>query len=137
MINPSGLPLRLGAGAVILRDEWLAVVREADGSLTFPKGGIESGEDPLTALRREVNEEAGLTDFEVLAELGVWERENFARTRWVQNRFFLCRTNQTNGQPLEIGYSLEWHPFTQPPALFWADQLEVLEAAQAWLVVHG
>lgn len=115
-----------------MRGGWLAVVREPDGSLTLPKGGIELGENPLSALRREVHEEAGLTDFEVLAELGVWERENFARTRWVQNRFFLCRTKQTSGQPLEVGYSLEWHPFIQPPALFWADQGEVLAAARAW-----
>lgn len=136
MSNPAGLPLRPGVGAVILRGEWLAVVREADGTLTLPKGGIESDEDLQTALRREVHEETGLTEFTVLADLGIWERENLARTRWVQNRFFLCETEQTSGVPLEPGYALEWRPFNAPPALFWADQLEVLAQARLYKNSH-
>ncbi|GAA4007655.1 hypothetical protein GCM10022631_19530 [Deinococcus rubellus] len=141
MPNPRRLPLRPGVGAVILRRdeagrEWLAVVCEVDGSLTLPKGGIELGEDALTALRREVHEETGITELGVLAELGIWQRENQAGTRWVENRFFLCVTDQIAATPLEPGYALEWHPLAKPPALFWADQYAVLAQARLWRISH-
>jgi len=39
----------------------ILLLREKDGSWELPGGGLEQGEDPKTALSREINEETGLT----------------------------------------------------------------------------
>lgn len=53
---------RPSARGIILRGERLALVHALKHDYyKFPGGGIEPGEDPITALIREVKEESGLT----------------------------------------------------------------------------
>lgn len=40
----------------------------------FPRGGVEDGEDYITAAKREVLEEIGLEEFTTIEELGLYER---------------------------------------------------------------
>ncbi len=42
----------------------------------FPKGGVEAGESLLAAARREVKEEAGIADMELVCELGALTRRS-------------------------------------------------------------
>ena len=55
---------RVGAYAVVLRDRDILLTRLAphirQDCWSLPGGGIDHGEDPRDALRREVHEEAGL-----------------------------------------------------------------------------
>jgi 8-oxo-dGTP pyrophosphatase MutT (NUDIX family) len=53
------------AGTVLLLD------RPNRGEVRLPKGHIEADEDPQTAALREVAEESGYCDLQVLADLGV------------------------------------------------------------------
>ena len=113
----------------------VAVVVEADGERQLPKGGVEAGETHLDALHRELLEEAGLRAVAVVADLGVQERQNYARTRWQVTRYFLGVTEAEAVTPLEPGFSLEWHPLEAVPELFWPEQTRLVADVRRGLAV--
>jgi 8-oxo-dGTP pyrophosphatase MutT (NUDIX family) len=57
----------------------LLLVEQHGNSWSFPKGGVEQGETELEAARREIYEETGLRDIELLGELGSYERYSIAK----------------------------------------------------------
>jgi bis(5'-nucleosidyl)-tetraphosphatase len=64
------------AGGVVLGDHGtIALICRAGGAgWTFPKGHIEEGETDEDAARREIAEETGLTELELIGDLGSYER---------------------------------------------------------------
>ena len=67
------LPLRSGVGIVVLNQEdKIFVARRIDNPKNFwqmPQGGIDEGEDFLTAAYRELKEETSITKVELIKEL--------------------------------------------------------------------
>ena len=61
-------------GVVISRTGKVLVVSQKGISWSLPKGGIDPGEVPLIAARREIYEESGLQDLTLLKELGSYWR---------------------------------------------------------------
>jgi len=63
------------AGGVVLnRSGQVLVVSQHGTSWSLPKGRIEEGEDELTAAKREIYEESGVTTLTLVRELGSYQR---------------------------------------------------------------
>ena len=59
------------AGGVVVRDgKMLLLDRPARGEVRLPKGHVEPGESPREAALREVREESGYADVDIVADLG-------------------------------------------------------------------
>jgi ADP-ribose pyrophosphatase YjhB (NUDIX family) len=63
------------AGGVVTNEEGqVLVVSQRGASWSLPKGHIDAGENALIAARREIYEESGIRDLELIRELGSYER---------------------------------------------------------------
>ncbi|HEV8016212.1 MAG TPA: RNA pyrophosphohydrolase [Stellaceae bacterium] len=75
MIEASSKPYRRGVGIMLLApDRRIFVGRRIDtpGAWQMPQGGIDKGETPREAALRELHEEVGTDNAEILAETKDW-----------------------------------------------------------------
>lgn len=75
---------RPNVAAVIMGDEYplkcryfLALRSDIDGAWQFPQGGIDEGEKPREALLRELKEEIGTDEVEIIASYPDWLSYDF------------------------------------------------------------
>lgn len=110
------------AGGVVLNDKGkVLVVSQRGTSWSLPKGHIDPGEDKLTAARREIYEESGISHVELLKDLGTYERYRIGRnggedlTEFKRIHIFLFRTNQLELKPVD----------PHNPQALWVDKSQV------------
>lgn len=88
------------AGGVVIGPSGKILIIKQFGrflSYSFPKGRIEPGEDPLKAAIREVFEEGGVSQLELVKPLGRYERLNSYEPKETKTIFmFLFHTDQSN-----------------------------------------
>lgn len=116
----SSMAPRLTARAIVKNQDGLYAVMYADKFKlhSMPGGGVEDGEDVLTALRREVYEETGCVCDEI-QELGI-VAENRASLDYTQiNYYFVVTTTHTPGEnhlteaEQDSRTVVEWHTFDE------------------------
>ncbi|MBN2095363.1 MAG: NUDIX domain-containing protein [Candidatus Aenigmarchaeota archaeon] len=61
-------------GIVVGPGEKILVVNQNGNSWSLPKGHIDPGEDALTAARREIYEESGVSELGLVSDLGSYSR---------------------------------------------------------------
>jgi len=96
------------AGGVVLNAEGLVLVVSQNGtSWSLPKGHVEEGESPLEAARREIYEESGLRELELVRGLGSYSRYRLGRDGGEDTselktiHMFLFRTTETELAPVD------------------------------------
>jgi ADP-ribose pyrophosphatase YjhB (NUDIX family) len=129
---------RVAAGGVVLRREdqcvYLALAREGDlPPFVLPKGGVEPDEPIEAAARREILEEVGLSDLQLIGPLGVLERLSYDKQYWVQTHYFLYTTNQKDGIPTDTQRhaAVWWFPLDELPVMLWPEQRRLLDTHRA------
>ncbi len=102
--------IRYGAGGVVVNSTTgqVLVVNQNGNSWSLPKGGIDAHEEIISAARREIFEESGVTDLTFICPLGnyqryaiSWDKTNESNKNDKEHRgllkdltFFLFTTNQ-------------------------------------------
>lgn len=98
--------LRITAGGIVTNMNGdILLVQQKSGNWVFPKGGIdtESGEAPLVAAKREIQEETGIEDKDLERVEGfeaVYERPDTEKAQVVQRiQMFLFATKKMEVKP--------------------------------------
>jgi ADP-ribose pyrophosphatase YjhB (NUDIX family) len=132
-IRPENVLESISSGGIVVRLEAgqarIALVRESQFSVyILPKGRVEAGESNEAAARREIEEEAGLSDLSLIDYLGARQRLNFTRNRWITIHYYLFQTRQSKPSPTDPNHSYicEWFLPESLPDFFWPEQNELV-----------
>ena len=120
------LPYRIGVMAVFVKNNTqpsdVLVFRRMGSSSTwqFPQGGIQNKESPEQALRREIFEELGTTNFRILRQADSTVSYEFpSKANWKicqkyrgqQHHWFLCVFEEGQGPRLEAAADQDFDAF--------------------------
>jgi len=111
------------AGGVVTNDQGQVLVVSQHGtSWSLPKGHIDAGEDALAAARREIYEESGIRDLQLVSELGTYERYKIGvdgrddLSEFKAITMFLFRTSEQSLRPVD----------PENPEAQWVEKTEVV-----------
>lgn len=131
-------PTRSAGGIVLGESGAIALVKStSSGSWLFPKGHVEPGESDEDAARREIREEAGLVDLELIDDLGEFIRPRVElpnRTyeeKIIRMFLFAAPKNAALTPTMEITEA-RWVPFREIAATLGTPHPEWFTKDRAW-----
>ena len=99
---------RSAGGVVVGPDGRIVIVNQNNDSWSLPKGHLDPGESAELAAKREIYEEAGIAQLELIKELGTYIRPQIGKgghgdhpTRMKKITLFLFTTNQKALRPID------------------------------------
>lgn len=98
------------AGGIVLNEnnEIILVLNKLQ-YWAFPRGHIEENETPLNAAIREIQEETGITQLELIKDLGSYTRKRLNEPKMMKSQMYLFKTTQIKLAPLDKQISdLKW-----------------------------
>jgi 8-oxo-dGTP pyrophosphatase MutT (NUDIX family) len=127
------------AGGIVLGDGGtIALVMSRNSqSWLFPKGHVEAGEDDEAAARREIKEEAGLDDLELIDDLGEFTRPTVIASgtldeeKTVKMFLFAAPRGAALAPTMEIREA-RWVNYREVPALLGSPHTDWFAADRAW-----
>jgi ADP-ribose pyrophosphatase YjhB (NUDIX family) len=132
--RPVGVAEHTSCGGVIARKDGpgvlIALISEPGlSAYVLPKGHLELGENLEQAARREIAEEAGIFELEMVGKLGTTERLDFHKRAWKVTHYYLFTTLQSVCRPTDPKhqYSVGWFPPDALPPMFWPEQRDLIE----------
>lgn len=123
--------------AVFINQEAKVLVgkRSDNGAWQFPQGGVDPGESELSALYREMKEEIGCDQFQMVTKISELLRYDFPKDATFpltktylgqDQRWFLCQFNKDQAPSLEKASSPEFQD------LAWVSTDFVLQEVVSW-----
>lgn len=127
-------------GVVVHAGRMLLLDRPGRGEVRLPKGHIEPGEAPAITALREVAEESGYAELEIVADLGHDVVEfDYAGEHYVRDeRYFLMRLagddRQARSAKDAAQFSVKWVPLDEAPdqLTYAAEQAVARRAVEVW-----
>jgi ADP-ribose pyrophosphatase YjhB (NUDIX family) len=96
----------VSSGGVVLNEKGdVLVVSQHGNSWSLPKGKLDPGEDKLSAAKREIYEESGVSELEMIKELGTYKRYKIGlnggedKEEYKTITLFLFKTSQIELDP--------------------------------------
>lgn len=137
----------ISAGGVVRKivsgKAYIVLTREPERpAWVLPKGHQEEGETLEQAAAREVKEETGLEDVEIVKKLGTKQRLSYEGDEYKTIHYFLFDCFGETTLPKEcvdVDKILrpEWFPIDNLPQLFWQEQKDLLQENLKIIMAYG